>query len=348
MIKKVALKIWTVLLIASTLSTIQFIVLWQGYNMPFVYSMVDSLATNLVFTVLTIGLWLNVRITELTKNPMEIIIHHLTGVTLVVLIWIYVSRFAIRSFFGDDAFLMAFLSQSVAVRVAIGILLYVFFTILFYLLVNMERLAKRKEEEANLRQMVRESELQALKNQINPHFLFNSLNSLYSLSMTNNEKAGEMILNLSEFMRYSLKNEGIQFVTFENEWMHIKRYLDIEKIRFGNNLHYEEVIDDLAYDQVVPSMLLQPLLENAIKHGMYSLDHGVSIDFIAKLYPVYLQIKLCNTYDPEFQNKRGTGTGLKNVKQRLEKIYHRTDLCTVSSNENRFCVEIIIPRNEKI
>ncbi len=147
----------------------------------------------------------------------------------------------------------------------------------YYLFVSLSNLSEKNAKEAKLESLVKETELKMLRSQINPHFLFNSLNSISSLTITDPEKARDMVIKLSEFMRYALSKKDEQPVSLRSELENLRLYFEIEKVSFGDRLSTEENIEEKCLDVKIPVMLLQPLYENAIKHGVYESTERVSI-----------------------------------------------------------------------
>ena len=170
-----------------------------------------------------------------------------------------------------------FLNQSLPYRIITDVLFYIVLVLVYSLIVYSETFREKISNESNLRTLVREAELNALKAQINPHFLFNSLNSISLLTMRDPARAREMIIKLSEFLRYSLRFREDETTTVKEELENMKRYLDIEKIRFGDKLVYENFCDDAFLNASIPNMILQPLLENAVKHGVYESTDPILI-----------------------------------------------------------------------
>ena len=181
--------------------------------------------------------------------------------------------------------------------------------------------------------LLKETELKMLRSQINPHFLFNSLNSISSLTITDPEKARDMIIRLSDFMRYALSKKDEQPVTLRSELENLRLYLDIEKVRFGDRLTTEENIESKCLEIKMPVMLLQPIYENAIKHGVYESTECVRINTSVSCKEGYLEIIINNNYEPTPLARIGTGTGLENVARRLELFYgNRASVRTVKEN----------------
>jgi len=163
------------------------------------------------------------------------------------------------------------------------------------------------------------SELAFLKSQINPHFLFNTLSSLRALTSEENVKAKEIITKISEFLRYTLITSGNNEVPLKNEIEVVKNYLDIEKVRFEEELLVEFDIDPAAEMCLIPIFLIHPLVENAIKHGMQTSPIPLKIFITAKMIDNILYLCVTNTGSwINRTEKNSTGKGLENIKKRLE------------------------------
>jgi LytS/YehU family sensor histidine kinase len=181
------------------------------------------------------------------------------------------------------------------------------------------RLAERRAEEA--RTLAREAELQALRLQLNPHFLFNSLHSIAALATLDGPRAREMCLRLAEFLRISLKSGDRENVPLSEEIALARSYLEVERVRFGARLRVEERIDTAASAIPVPALLLQPLVENAVKHGIAGLVDGGVIRLSAEKAAGGVAILIENDFDPAAAPGTGTGRGLAHVRRRLAVRY---------------------------
>ncbi len=200
---------------------------------------------------------------------------------------------------------------------AAGITLYLLSAALYYVLIANDR-SRQAELNANEAQVLaREAELRALKAQINPHFLFNSLHSISALTTIDPARAREMCINLADFLRSTLGLGEKSLVALEEEIALVRRFLTIEKIRFGDRLQIEEQIEPDAISCLVPPLLLQPLLENAVGHGIANLPNGGAVRIIAKNGAGRLTVLVENDFDPEHKTKRRQGIGLANVRERL-------------------------------
>jgi len=158
------------------------------------------------------------------------------------------------------------------------------------------------------------------------------------------DKAQEMIGKLSDFLRSSVKRESEDTLPINEELVYIQSYLAIESVRFGDRLqvHFEKEYTD---DATIPPFLLQPILENAIKFGLYGKTGTVSIVIHILLDGPMLTITITNPYDPETQPPKGTGFGLEGIQRRLYLIYARTDLLETDKDEQNFTTILKIPQN---
>lgn len=326
------------------LAILHILVLFKGYDIRFCSALADSLIFNFIFAILGVGLWFSVKFSQLQKkNVFEIFFQHLTTSTILLLIWLLIS-FAILNFaLRSDDFYLEFLERSLTMRVFSGILFYALLVSIYYLIASSRELQEKIRKEAQLTTLLKEAELDMLRSQIRPHFLFNSLNAISSLTISNPGKAQEMVIKLSEFMRYSLSQQGEMMSTFEKELYHIRLYLDIEKVRFSGKLKVVQEIDENALQWQLPSMILQPLVENAIKFGVYGLEGESNIRLTANVEMNCLIISVSNNYDPDNIVRKGTGTGLRNVLRRLETIYGTPDLMQIKNEGSDFEVLLKIP-----
>ena len=191
--------------------------------------------------------------------------------------------------------------------------------------------------------LLRDAELFKLRQQLQPHFLYNSLNSISSLIIVQPEKAREMISLLSDFLRNSVKREAVDKMTLKEELDYLKNYLDIETIRFGErlNISYEGNMNE---DALLPPLLLQPLLENAINSGLYGTLGHVEIIISIGLQDAMLHITISNPYDRDSKTDKGTGFGLESIRRRLYLLYGRTDLLETNDNNDHFITHLKIPQ----
>ena len=212
---------------------------------------------------------------------------------------------------------------------------------------NALRIEMKLEEQKHL---LLEARLDALQRQINPHFLFNTLNSIASLVRVKPELAREMTVKLANILRALLKDHDT-YVPLRDELSFTDDYLDIEVVRFGaDKLHVEKEIDPQTLDVLVPSILLQPLIENSIKHGLEPRIHGGTVTLRSKLDGDRVLIEVADDGVGMGDRPRtgvssdGNGIGMKNVQERLEVLYGTQASFKVVSNPGRgTLVSIEIP-----
>ncbi len=207
-------------------------------------------------------------------------------------------------------------------------------------LLEQKEIAKRDSTTAL---MVREAELQKLQLQLQPHFLFNSLNSINALILVNPPAARDMVQQLSDFLRATLKRADEQWITLDQELVYLQLYLSIERVRFGHRLDVKTNTDDQIKLWLIPPLLIQPLVENAIKFGLYGTTEKVVIEMSTQRVGDTLMIKITNPFDRDMQPAEGSGFGLNGLRRRLYLLYARNDLLTTTIENNLFTVQLILP-----
>jgi LytS/YehU family sensor histidine kinase len=213
----------------------------------------------------------------------------------------------------------------------------------YYLYVYAENNKQKRLREAELVDQLRNAQLNALKSQINPHFLFNSLNSISSLTISNPAKAQQMIIALSGFMRYSLHKNIGDMVSLETELQNISLYLQIEKIRFGDKLIYSFEVEPSCNKHLIPNLILQPIFENAIKYGVYETSDSVEIKLTAVRTASGIHLLITNNFDPDAVPAKGNGVGLKNIRERLRIIFGSSQLLNITNDKSLFTLSLDIP-----
>lgn len=238
-----------------------------------------------------------------------------------------------------------FLEKSIPVRFCVSLLLIAcmgMISIVYYTLGEQKEGEKRKAE---VEKLSKDAELHKLRHQLQPHFLFNSLNSISALIAIDPEKARLMIQNLSDFLRGTLRKDEQQWINLQEELQYLELYLSIEKVRFGHRLHTVIRSDEESTRMQLPCMLLQPLVENAIRFGLYDTTGEVTITLEAKVCDRHLQVTICNPFDPETSHAaRGTGFGLHAVQRRLELLFGSNNLLSAEKQDRLFISSIKIPQ----
>lgn len=267
------------------------------------------------------------------------------GLMCIILsaIWISATRFVL-SYIIEDATL-GYFTQSISVRIAIGVLILgcvILINVLLNTLQEQQEQERRKNESDRI---AKDAELYKLRQQLQPHFLFNSLNSINALVVSEPAAARKMIQQLSDYLRNTLKKEERKWVTLEEELEYLQLYLDIEKVRFGHRLSTEIHAEEVALQMKLPALLLQPIVENAIKFGLYDTTGDIVIGIHVKDSEKMLTIQIENPFNVELSKPvKGTGFGLSSVQKRLYLLFSRNDLLSTSAKENTFITQVKIPQ----
>ncbi|MFV0364931.1 MAG: sensor histidine kinase [Mangrovibacterium sp.] len=318
-----------------------FLLLHFGQQEPIDQALSDSLSSFVIYPLLGTSIWFVIRYNKIDEQDWgKHVVYHLLLATVYNIIWLYLSV-GVYKLFQLNA--EAQFWQETAKKVLVGYILYGIHVLFFYTQSYYAVLREKTKREHELQMHVREAELSALKSQINPHFLFNSLNSISSLTMSNPEKAQEMVVNLSTFMRYSLQRKPNDLTTLHEEIDNAKLYLDIEKVRFGEKLRVDFQIDENCLQARLPNLILQPVLENAIKYGVYESTSPVTIFVRAQLKGQFLQVSVKNEYDAHAMKNKGEGIGLKNIRQRMSLLYQNPHLLQTNDDGKLFSVLFLFP-----
>jgi sensor histidine kinase YesM len=328
---------------------IHFSLLGFYYHFPIGIALSDALVSNFIYSLLGIILWFAIRYGQPKQGSFSNVAFYQVSFFVVTLgVWAGGSYYLLRTFFSDNGPYQDFLDNSIPWRLIIGTFLYFLLILVYYLAIYNRNLQEKIKSEARLNEMVRESELNLLKSQINPHFLFNSLNSISSLTISNPEQAREMTIKLSDLLRYSVSMGNARFSTLGKELEHIRKYLDIEKVRFGDKLVYSFSLDNECIDCEIPVMILQPLYENAVKHGVYESTQEVTVETVVKDTEGYLRIRITNNFEPGAPSRKGAGIGLKNIRERMKLIYQEEQLLKTEVKGNRFEVLLVLPQKKTV
>ena len=340
---RVSFIMWWLVWVFLTLG--QLLLYYFAYS-SFIDSIIpDGLISMTVFSGIGLSLWYPLR--YINTNPS----HTTTGImvnliiigSVAVFLWLITTKyFTILVLHQADEY-KRYWEITFPYRIGTGIFIYCLLVLTYYLYESLQKLNAKKTREARLESLVKETELKMLRSQINPHFLFNSLNSVSSLTLSDPQKAQDMLIKLSDFMRYALSRKDEQPVALRSELENLRLYLEIEKVRFGNRLSTEENIEPGCLDTKMPVMILQPLYENAIKHGVYESTGGVRIITTVYNKGEMVEIVISNYYDTLPSSKTGTGTGLINVTRRLELFYGDKASVRTRKENGIFTVSLLIP-----
>lgn len=259
--------------------------------------------------------------------------------------WLILIRVILWYIFKSDDHYLATLQQSSTIRFGFAFLMIGCMSTISLLWYTQKDQQRTVEQQKEIQQLAKDAELFKLRQQLQPHFLFNSLNSISALTATQPEKARHMIQQLSDFLRGTLKKDDQHKNSLEEELQYLELYLDIEKVRFGHRLKTEINVEENIQQMELPSLILQPVVENAIKFGLYDTIGEVTISITAKKADETLVVTVQNPFDAETaQPLQGTGFGLASIKRRLFLLFARQDLLQTKTENDHFITTIIIPQ----
>src|SRR5271154_4830577 len=287
-------------------------------KLPLIEAEALAVPLSLFYALVCLAPWYMCKVLPLGPSQIpKLLGNHTPAAVVAALLWIVVAKglaLALTRVFPqlDQRF-----SAQLPLLFGIGVLLYMLAVALHYVLLSVESSREAETREQEARTLAREAELKALKAQINPHFLFNSLNSISALATVDGLRAREMCIKLSDFLRSTLSLGDKTSISFREELALAKAYLDVEQVRFGARMRVEIDADRDCGHCVVPSLLLQPLVENAVKHGIAGLVDGGTIRLKARCGDGRLQVKIENEFDPDAPSATRHGLGLRNVRDRL-------------------------------
>jgi LytS/YehU family sensor histidine kinase len=230
-------------------------------------------------------------------------------------------------------------------------MVFLIWNVLYFATIYLKNYEKEEIKNLRLSASMNEVELGNLRSQLNPHFMFNALNSIKALIDENPEQAKVSVTKMSNILRSSLTSGKKRLVSLEEEIKVVRDYLDLEKIRFEERLNYRFEIPEALGQVQVPPLLLQTLVENAVKHGIGQLPKGGEVLVSAKaLQDGYTELNVINTgkYNPFKKTSNGTGIGLTNSRRRLKLIYGENAYIEIySTNENVVC-SVVLPVKPKL
>ena len=300
----------------------------------------------LLYAFICLSSWYVCRLTPLRLRSVESVLTlHIAGGGLASLLWILIARAVVAALASLH---LVTISREQLIRAAgllfgLGMVFYLLTAAMHYVLLASEASRQAEERAVKAQILAREAELRALKAQVNPHFLFNSLHSISALTTLDPEKARQMCILLGDFLRRTLGLGEKAVISLAEEFALVEGYLRIEQVRFGPRLTFENHTDAGALEGMVPPLILQPLVENAILHGISGLPEGGWIRLSAEQRSGDLKIVLENQFDNETPPVPRNGVGLANVRRRLETRYSGRAEIRVDREGDRFCVSLTLP-----
>lgn len=332
---------WLLPLLSIVVAVVNMALLYYFADLQWDFSLIDSIISTFILATCVWGMLLAVN-----AYPTRVgsILYSLIIATFFSALAGYGTWQALRLTLGKNNDLyMHWLSITMFVRYISDWLICGWVATFAAMQKEAETLEKRFMNQNDVTNLHREAELYKLRQQLQPHFLYNSLNSISALTMIEPSKAQDMIGKLSDFLRSSVKREGQEKISLTEELQYIEAYLAIESVRFGDRLKIEFGKDHQPNAEI-PPFLLQPVLENAIKFGLYGRIGQVVVKVTIMQEDGMLYISVTNPYDKENQPQRGTGFGLEGIKRRLFLLYARTDLLEVTKNDDYFTTTLKIPQ----
>jgi two-component system sensor histidine kinase AlgZ len=301
----------------------------------------------LIYAFVCLFAWYPCRSTPLeTSGFSRLVLTHLAAAVVMSMLWVATAR-GIALLLATFAHFKSLDQQIVAdypLLFGSGVLIYLLSVALHYVLLASEISREAERREMQARVLARDSELKALKAQVNPHFIFNSLHSISALTAIDAAKAREMCIALADFLRATLGLGEKASIPLSDELSLVHSFLSVEKVRLGSRLNLEETIAPETLQCLVPPLLLQPLVENAVSHGIANLTGGGSVRLeIAQNGTGDISILVENNFDPDMPPRRGTGSGLRNVRQRLDTRYGSRATFDVRTEGDRFRVALSFP-----
>src|SRR5258708_1990109 len=296
----------------------------------------------IVYAFLCLAAWYPCRATPLESSGfLKLLLTHFTAAVLLSTIWVQLAKqlTILLTRWADFAGVEVRSAKYIPLLFVTGVLLYVLSVTFHYVLLAEQASREAQERALEARVLARGAELKALRAQVNPHFLFNCLHSISALTSVDAGKAREMCILLADFLRTTLRVGGQQAITIEEELALIRGYLAIEKVRFGARVTMEGQVDHEALPVLLPPLLLQPLVENAIRHGIANLPEGGVISLNVQRNGGSVSIVVENSFDPDTPSKLKTGMGLDNVRRRLHARYGDDASVSCGAEGNLFSVK---------
>jgi two-component system LytT family sensor kinase len=310
-------------------------------NFSWLISFADSGITNFLLAIACI-VFSNLLGFYQPKNDAVLFI---LVVTLVLSTFVaFLSSFLLNVIITEPKY-ESFLQLTMPFRFIIVFIFLAWWAMVNMLWYRLEEQSEMKERLFAAQNLAKEAELNKLRHQLQPHFLFNSLNSVYALTIVNPKEAGPMITKLASFLRGTLKRDDDIWVSVAEEMEYIQLYLAIEKVRFSHRLSIEIEVAEETMALKLPGTLLQPIVENAIKFGLYNTAAAITISIQVKLVHQLLEVTIRNPYDPDSRVEGGTGFGLSAIKRRLYLLFADPNLLhTFTVEPNIFVTKLNIPQ----
>ncbi|MBI3406579.1 MAG: histidine kinase, partial [Acidobacteria bacterium] len=318
-------------------------------SLPWIEAFALAFPLSMIYAFVCLSSFYLCRYTPLgTTDFSRLVVMQLAAALVETGLWILLARFLAYEL-SEDLIPNLYPRFPVFVPILLGggVLFYLLSVAFYYayLATEASREAEARALQASL--LARDAELKALKAQVNPHFLFNSLNSISALTSSDAARAREMCILLGDFLRRTLGLGEKTVIPIQEELSLIHSFLAVEKIRFGARLGMTENVEKDSLECQIPPLLLQPLVENAVVHGVANLIEGGSIRLDIRCTDGIVSIDVENNFDPESPSRPRNGVGLANVRQRLEARYGNRASFAVKSEKDQFRVSLTLPAEKE-
>jgi LytS/YehU family sensor histidine kinase len=277
---------------------------------------------------------------------MRMLAAHAAAASLSSALWLALGRVIARALeYGSGVFtgIEAAMRNQWPLLFVVGVLLYLLASAVHYTVFAADASRQSERRALELQVHAREAELRALRAQIDPHFLFNSLHSISALTGSDPAGARRMALLLGDFLRDSLRVGGRGRIPLGEELRLLRQFLEIEHVRFGDRLRVTWTVEKDTEQCELPPLLLQPLVENAVTHGIAHLLDGGDVRIRAERRAGRLHVGVENQCDPDRPRRRGAGVGLENVRRRLETAFGSEAAAQAVEQDGIFRVDLVMP-----
>jgi len=315
-------------------------------GLPFLESLILIGPAMVLQLLVILSLWFPCKAISLEKyNMVRFIIRHSFSASAMISVWLLLSGLysEILDVLTKTGIWRVRFNEAFPLLLGIGLFLYFLFSLIYYLMLTLEKSREAEQQALKNRLDASRAELMSLKTSIHPHFLFNSMTALSTLTQTSQEKAHQMCIQLSDFLRYSIDYGQQDWVHVKDEIEHIENYLGIEKIRLGDRLKLDFNVRSETLEENLPPFTLLPLVENAVKHAFQQSLETRTLYLRIQKMPDWLLIDVKNSYDPKSKASEGGGHGLKGLKKRLANVYENKSTMVVKKEDNTFSVSIRLP-----
>ena len=313
--------------------------------LPWRAAIASSLGSYIPFAFISLGLWRLVQLLPMDRWPIPVFLgmHFLLSMVVSAL-WLTLTYGGWALSVGLEGLRRVGVAEFVAWQYLFGMVTYLLVVGIFYTLHYFEQFKEKALREGALLASSREAELKALRMQVNPHFLFNTLNSISAMVTQEPQGAREMIAGLSELFRATLEQGERSLHPLKNELDMVRQYLAIEQVRFGDRLTVQETVAPGLEEAAVPVLLLQPLLENAVKHGVSAHRGPARVGLALSGQDGRLRCRVENSLGEGGSPSAGAGTGLANLRRRLVLLYgDRFTLESEAVAPDLFRVDLTLP-----